>query len=247
MLDLATVIRAALDLWQNPPFTELSPEAILACGNRTLMQFGLDLDLTADACFMTTKSKAFTFADSTTREKTIESTVDDISRILRVESRSSTSTSEDDWEEESHTSFENWNDVEERNDKPFCAFYGLTPALTMVVARDVSDLEFRIVYQVLRTKINAPDEILDLPDIYEPLLTYDMALEFSEMIDNNSAEFMAKKATKTMFLAGRKADALKRIDKWRRSQKGTSITTRRAFNDRQTIFGATNRRFTVRW
>lgn len=231
-VDLAGVIREALDLWQNPPFTELTPEAIASCASRCVSDRFLDLSLTPDACFLTVKSNTFTFASSTDREVEISDTVGDVSRVDRVESRPISSTSEDDWEEERIASFENWNDIMERTDGNYVAIYGLSPSLKMVVNRDVSTLSFRIVYQSLRDSILTPTSFVRMPVIYRPVLLYDMALEFGELIDNQSPEFAAKKAGKMPYLEGRRADALKRVEKWQRSQRGTSPTTRRAFNDR---------------
>lgn len=244
-MDIARVLRQVLDLWGSPPFTELPPEVLLDCANRCISARFLDLDLTPDACFVTAKSDTFTFASSTAREKDLSAIIDDVSRVSRVESRSSTSTNEDDWEEERVASFENWNDAVERGDGNFVSFYGTPPALTMVVNRDVSAYMFRIVYRQLAENIKTPSEVVDLPSIYEPVLVYDIALEAGELIDNQSPEFMQKKASKMQYLAMRRDDSLKRIDKWRRSQRGTGPTTRRPFNDRAQILNTGRRRFTV--
>jgi hypothetical protein len=74
--------------------------------------------------------------------------------------------------------------------------------------------------------------VTELPSIYEPLLVYDLALEFGELIDNLSPEFAAKKTGKMVYLRERRSDAYTRVEKWRRSQKGAAPNRRRAFNDR---------------
>jgi hypothetical protein len=246
-MDLASIFRQSLELWQNPAETELPEETFINIANRCLTQRNIDLDLTPDACFFTIKSDTFTFADSTSREADLEDLglADDISRITRVESRSQDSTSEDDWTEETMASFDNWNDVMERGDDNFCAVYGTHPNLKLVVNRDVSDLEFRLVHRVMQTKITTTDTVLEIPAIYEPVLIYDIALEMGEVIDNNSPEFMKKKAAKMPYLEARLKDTIERIDKWRRSQTGTSVTRRRAFNDRQPVFSTNRKRFTI--
>lgn len=232
-MDLATVIRQGLDLWGNPPYTELSAEAILDAGNRVLSQHNLDMDLTPDACFHTDYSEAFTFDSADSRDKLLDiDAIDDISRILRVESRNTNSTSEDDWQKETTASFENWQDILERSDADYVCFYTTEDGLTMRVGRDVSSLEFRIAYKVLQAKIAAPSQVLALPALYESLLVYDLALEFSQLIDNRSPEFTALKSSKMAFLEGRRADAYNRVERWRRSQRGAGPVKRRAFNDR---------------
>lgn len=245
-MDLAKAIRQSLEFWNNPPMTELPPETVTNVANRRVSERFLDLDLTPDACFQTAKSDPFTFDSVDARECPIGTFISDISRVSRVESRGNTSTSEDDWEEERVVSFENWNDVMERTDGNYCAFYGgPNEARMLVVNRDVSDLEFRIVYKQLQTRIETTQDLVDLPDICETLLVYDMALEFSELIDNQSPEFIAKKRDKMAYLADRLEETLRRFEKWRRSQKGTSIVTRRAFNDRQGAVQTGRRRFSV--
>ncbi len=246
-MDIAVINRQALDLWNNPPDTELSPEAQLDCANRCITQLMLDLDLTPNSGFLLEKSSEFQFDGADDREKDLSGVIQDISRPVRVESRAADSVNDDDWTEERHTSFENWNDTVERLDGQFIAFYGLPPALKMVVARDVSNTVFRVIYQRLTDKITSTSILLDLPSIYEPLLVYDFALEFGELIDNESEAFQAKKARKMVYLLERRKDAASKIDRWRKSQRGVSVTHRRPFNDRQTVIGGNlpRRRFTV--
>lgn len=247
-INLSSVLRQVLDLWQNPPVTELSDEAFLAAANRCLTQYNIDLDLTPDAAFHTSVSSAFQFADSDAREKDLSGIVNPLtlSRIVRVESRMATSTNEDDWEEETITSFDNWNDVKERGDADFVAIYGRTGALTLVVARDVSRLQFRVVYRAIQDTI-ATVTTISLPPIYEPLLVYDIALEAGELIDDRSPEFHRRKSEKMQYLALRRQGAADRIDAWRLDQKGSSITHRRPFNDRNTGIKTSRRRFTVNY
>lgn len=232
-MEILKVIRQTLDIWQNPPLTELPEETLIDALNRVLTRHNLDLELTPDAAFHTEVSKPFTFADSTSREKNLVGILGDNSRIRRVESRLRTSTSEDDWEEETIVSFDNWNDVRERGDNEFVAFYGMTPNLTMAVARDVSQLEFRVVYRKLQDRIEAIADELEWPSIYEPLIVYDLALEVSELIDNRSEDFMNRKGQKIQFLLQRQIDSYNKVEQWRKSQMGNSVTQRRAFNDRR--------------
>lgn len=249
-MDLAGIFRQALELWQNPPDTEISEETLINIANRCATQRNLDLDLTPDACFYTRKSDSFQFADSDAREYDLTNFFHsglDASRITRVESRSQDSTSEDDWTEETKASYDDWNDILLRNDRNYCAIYGTHPALTIVTNRDVSDLDFRLVYRTLQTKIATTDEVLSIPDIYEPVLVYDIALEMGETIDNLSPEFLTKKAAKMPYLEARLKDTIARIDKWRRSQRGTSVTHRRSFRDRQPNWGVNRQRFTITW
>lgn len=236
-----------LALWQNPADTELSEEDFISCANRVITQRGLDLDLTPDAAFSTVKSKVFNFASSESRERALANVIDDVSRVIRVESRTAGSTSEDDWGEESRTSYDNWNEITERGDGDFVTFYSNADGLNIVVARDVANLEFRIEYRQLRDKIITPTQLIDLPAIYEPVLVYDIALEVGELIDNQSDEFRKKKADKMSYLLGRLQDTEKRVDKWRRSQLGAKTTHRRAFNDRSGGLNIRKRRFSVTW
>lgn len=242
-MDLAKAIRQSLEFWNNPPLTELPPETVTNVANRCVSERFLDLDLTPDACFLTVKSNSFSFGSIAAREYPL-SFLDDISRVVRVESRSIGSSTDDDWEEERVSSFENWNDITERGDGNYCAFYGAPDNLTLVVNRDVSNLEFRIIYKQLQSRIETPSDLVSLPDVCETLLVFDMALEYGELIDNQSPEFLAKKRDKMPYLAGRRDDAMKRFEKWRRNQRGLSVTTRRSFSDRQD-FKTGARKFTV--
>lgn len=244
MFTAGDVRREALDLWQNPPVTELPPETVMDAFNRALSRRFLDLDLTPNASFLAQRSKPFTFSSPDAREKNISS-IGDLSRILRVESRALSSVSDDDWIEERITDFENWNDTMERTDGNFVAFYGTPPALTMIVSGDVSAYEFRIVYEQQQAAVTSDTADILLPDNFKPLLVYDLALEFGELIDNQSPEFAVKKKSKMVYLLERQSEAKAQIDRWRKAQKGTSITTRRGFNDRQTTFNTRRRRFSI--
>lgn len=245
-MDIGTINRQALDLWNFPSYTELTLDSQIECANRRIQEVFLELDLTPEASFLAAKSTVFTFASSTAREKTLSSDAPNCSRVLRVESRAVTSNNEDDWEEERRSSYENWDDTVRRTDGNFCAIYGLPPALTLVVSRDVSALEFRVIYQTMQGREDSTTKTLILPPIFETFFVYDIALEFGEMIDNRSDDFRKKKAEKMAYLLQRRQDAWKKIEKWRRSQKGLSTTTRRPFNDRGGIIRGT-RKFTVRW
>ena len=244
-MDLGSILRQALDLWQNPPFGELSEEAFVGCANRVMTEYGIELDLTPNAAFFTTKSAAFTFSSSTSREKTIPASIDDISRIIRVESRSLTSTNEDDWGSERIASFDGWDEISERGDESVVSFYGRPDELKMVVARDVSNTQFRIIYRQLQSKITARTELVSFPDIYEPLFVYAIALECGELIDNQSPEFKSKKNDKMPFLAAKLTAAQDRIERWRRSQTGSGTKHRRAFNDRDGGINIGRRKFTI--
>lgn len=245
-MDFATIFREVLALWQGPSYTELSLEDLLAAGNRSVRKALIDLDLTPDAAFLAVNSVAFMFNSSEDREKDL-SMLSDLSRPFRVESRGLDSTSDDDWEEERIASFENWNDIMERGDGNYVAFRGTPPALTMIVNRDASDLEFRVVYSQQAVEVTGTSDSIALPPLFKPYLVYDIALEVGELIDNQSPEFLRKKDSKMLYLASRKKEAHDQLNKWRRAQKGTSVTTRRAFNDRQAVPGIGLRRFTVRW
>jgi hypothetical protein len=122
-----------------------------------LSQHNLDMDLTPDACFFTGPSETFVFDSSTSREKLLDDLddIDDISRIFafnrgRREARTMTHGRPS---SSGHTRI--GIQIIERQDKDFVAFYTSEDGLTMVVARDVSALEFRIVYKVLQDKITS--------------------------------------------------------------------------------------------
>ena len=67
-MNVAPIIRQALELWANPSFTELPVETIVSAANRCFNRHSIDLDLTADAAFYAAKSAVFTFPDSDARE-----------------------------------------------------------------------------------------------------------------------------------------------------------------------------------
>jgi hypothetical protein len=242
-MNLGEIYRQVLDLWNNPPYTELSPETLLACANRRITKQSIDLGLTPNAGFFLAISSAFTIDGYS---KDLSGVIQDISRPLRVESRSAGSTGDNDWTEQRHVSFENWNDVGERGDGDFIAFYGIPPALTISTQTDGSNTEYRVIYQRLADKATSTSSLLDLPNVYEPFLVYDIALEAGELIDNQSPEFQKKKESKMVYLFNRKVEAEEQVDKWRKSQKGSSVTTRRAFNDRAAALETGSLQFTFR-
>jgi hypothetical protein len=245
-MNLTSIFRQALEYWDNPSDQELPRETFINSANRCLRQRGLDLELTSDACFFTQKSDTFQFSGPDARETDLSWLDPAPSRIVRVESRGLGSNSEDDWEEETRASHDNWNDIMERGDDNYCAVYGNTPNLTLVTNRDVSALEFRVVYRSMQPNIASLTDPLSVPSIYESVLVYDIALDIGELISNDSPEFKQMKSTKMPYLQGRLEDAIDRIDKWRRSQHGTSVKRRRSFSDRVPTFGVTNRRkFTI--
>lgn len=246
-MQTSRIISQALDLWQNPALTELSIDAIVDSTNRCFSRHSIDLDLTADIAFYTAKSDVFTFPDTDAREIVLAGIpIDDISRIIRVESRGDTSTNEDDWEEVVLASYDNWNEIQDRYGD-FVSFYRGSEGIVMVTNRDGSRIDYRIVYHALRDRIEAPDAVADIPSAYENLFVYDLGLEFAELIDNRSPEFQQLKRTKMPFLMQRYQDEFERMEKWRRNQRGSGITHRRAFDDRLPGVRTGARKFAVRF
>jgi hypothetical protein len=246
-MNIAPIIRQSLDLWNNPSFTELSVDAIVDSANRCFSRHSLDLDLTSDAAFYSARSDIFTFPDADTREIILSGIpLDDVSRIIRVEVRGDNSTREDDWGSVNVVSYDSWDEALDRYGDSV-AFYSSSDGLVMVSNRDGSRLDYRIVYKALRNAITAPDAVADIPGVYENLFVYDLALEFGEMIDNRSAEFANIKKTKMPYLMDRLRDEYDRIEKWRKNQKQSGPTYRRAFNDRIPGVRLGPRKFTVRF
>jgi hypothetical protein len=245
MIDTAAVFREVLEFWNGPSEGELSLDAFLSAFNRRVREALLDLDLTPDAAFLAVRSSTFQFDSPDTREKSLSFLVD-LSRPIRVESRGLDSSSEDDWMENTHASFENWNDTMERGDDNFIAFYGMPPDLRMIINRDASNEEFRVVYTSQPPSVTSTSDQVVLPDHFQPYLVYDISLEVGELIDNYSPEFLKRKADKMAYLLERVKETKTRLDRWRRSQKGTSPTTRRPFNDRNAGWLSPRRyRFTI--
>lgn len=245
-IDLAQVHREALDLWQNPPYTELSRDAQVDAANRCIQQRYLDMGMSPASGMQLVTSDPFTFPTGTdTRTCDLGEFIEDTDQFLsisRLEYRTSTSTSEDDWQEVVLSSYDNWNDVMERSDDVFCCVVAPEDADGDGVLRisfDPTNLEFRAVYRSQPETAQVDGYVEMLPDAFRALLVYDTALEFGELIDNQSPEFQTKKAAKMKYLLARQQDTLERFDKWRRSQHSQSITKRRAFNDRSgnTLFG----------
>lgn len=245
-LDFGTLVREVGDLWQSPAMTELPLEVLLGICNRSVRQVLIDLDLTPEAAFLAVRSAQFSITNPDTREKDL-SFLDSLSRPERLESRSNISTSDDDWTEVVITSFENWNDIMERADNDYAAFYGTPPALRMIVNRDFSNEVFRLVYTAQAVDVTGTTDSVALPDSYKPFLVYDIALECGEAIDNLSPEFQAKKRTKMPYLAQKRAEAKAQMDRWRRSQRGSSVSQRRSFSDRNTGLNFGRRRFQIQF
>lgn len=240
-IDSAQVLREALDIWQNPPYTELSRDAQVDAANRCIQQRYLDMGMAPASGMRLVTSDAFTFpAGTNTRICGLSTFIDDTDQFLsisRVEYRSATSTYEDDWQEVVLSSYENWSDVMRRNDALFCCVVGPEDADgdgLLRVSFDPTNFSFRCVYKTQPDTTRVDGQIEMLPDAFRALLVYDVAIEFGELIDNQSPEFQTKKATKMKYLLLRQQDTLARFDKWRRSQRGQSVATRRAFNDRGT-------------
>jgi hypothetical protein len=241
MIDLGRVLRQVNDIWNNPPYTELSDDTFLDCANRRITQRMLDLNLTPGAGMMLKKSPPFTFSGSV---RDMSGLMPDGLRILRLEFRASGSTSDLDWQSVAVMNEEDWPDALERGDKDCCAFYGTPPNLKLELAFEPGDSAFRAVYQVAGAQIDdLTASAVDLPNYFEPVLVYDIALECGELIDNQSDEFAKKKSTKMPYLARMLQDSLTRFDHWRMSQGGRK-GSRRPFNDRGgSNFG--NRKFRV--
>jgi hypothetical protein len=240
-MDLAAVIRQSLSLWHNPSFTELPAEDVVSAANRCFMRHSLELDLTLDAVFYNATSASVAFADADAREIVLaDESIDDISRIERVESRPVLSTNDDEWEPEIVSTYGKWPDSDAD-----ITFYSGPDGLVMVTGRDRSSSVFRIIYRALRETITEFDAVVDIPGVYESVFVYDLALEMGELIDNRSPEWQALKKSKMQFLLTRFADESDRVEKWRRRQHPGGVIHRKAFNDRRTTFDFRRRKITV--
>lgn len=234
-MNVSSVIQQALQLWNYPPMTSLSPESIVNAFNRIALMHQIDLSLTPNAAFNTEVTPPFRFPNATDYEMDISSLVPDLSSITRVESRPAGVTDDAGWLPERIASFDNWNKHNWRGDGTYVAFYSNANGRFMRVNAPPLDTQYRIVYHTLLRKIDTPSDFLEMPPEYESLLVYDLALEFSELIDDTTPEFLMKKASKTTYLTARRAEAMRQADKWRRSQLGNVPTRRRPFNDRTTF------------
>lgn len=244
-MDIAKVIRQALAFWGNPSMAELPPETVVEAVNRAFQRHAVDLDLAPDAAFYSATSSPVTLT-ATEREKLLDG-ITDLSRVIAVESRPVASANADHWERQTIRSFDHWDTAELAIGGYAVALRRTVAGLVLVVPENVSAISFRIVYRALRPRIAETDATANLPDAYEGLMVYDLALELGEIIDDRSPEFRARKTDKMRYLLGRVSEESDRAERWRRAQNGGGPKRRRAFNDRGLHGPLAPRRFTVRY
>lgn len=227
-----TVIQKAYELWHKPANTRLPVESVVSALNRITADIFAEMQLTSLNYFAAVSS-AFTVSDSTRKRLITEP----VSTVVRVESRPSGSSSEDDWEEELLWDYGDWNNA---GNKPMNAVsvYGNTDAMYLVVNRDPTDREFRMIYEtegdlegIIADGIDA--DINGLPVLFQFLFEYALALECGELIEDDSEEFRKRKKDKMVYLSVKTQQAYESLDKWLKNRKPQSVTTREAFNIRR--------------
>ncbi|HEX8637577.1 MAG TPA: hypothetical protein VF692_05910 [Pyrinomonadaceae bacterium] len=234
MIHSLKIIREVYGIWNNPAYQRLDPKRVVEALNRVWSQRKLDLGLSGGS-FLAQVSQSFSIDSSRSiRVRDSGADISDSFTEARVERRSSSSTKEEDWEEVLTGTFSDWSSFRSLS-KPYAAFYGSADNPQMIVNHDPGKFVYRLFYEPVGA-LSGMDFLsgnIDLPVLFQALLTYDTAIEAGMLIDDNSAEFAARVNTRTKLLTARQVDALARFERWLSSRKPQSATTRTAFNERR--------------
>ncbi len=223
------VIKDCYEYWNGPAETDLRQSVVIKIINRKVNRLLLKLQL-SDKNYLAVLSEPFSFNGS---ERTVSLTsLDDLSAVVRVESRSSGDTNDDNWSEEVISDYGSWNDsLLSRLDS--VAFYGSSPDnLTMAVNRDASGLEFRILYETGGVNLTAfNDSVPVFQDFFRSTIFYGVAAEAGIMLDGLNAEGEASRDKKVGYAQMQEDMAIRDFKEWLLNDPGQAIAYRQAFND----------------
>lgn len=225
------VIQKAYEFWGKPANTRLPVNSVVSALNRITAKIFAKMQLTSLNYFAGVTSP---FTINSTRKRLI---TEPVSTVIRAESRPANSTSEDDWEAEDIWDYGDWNNA---HNKPMNAVsvYGNVDAMYLVVNRDPTNREFRLVYEtegdlasIIADGIDA--DINGLPLLFQYLFEYALAFECGELIEDDSEEFAKKKKDKMIFLFQEREAAYRELEQWLKNRKPQSVSIREGFNSRR--------------
>lgn len=213
--------------WNRPSEASLSQMAVITIANRKINRLLLFAMLT-DKNYMAVLSPAFTF---TGREHSL-TFLDDLSTVVRVESRTAGSTSDDNWSDEEIVDFGAWNDAKDRGIDAV-AFYGSSPDnYSMVVNRDVDSLEFRIMYETGGVSLTAFGSTVPVfQDYFRSTIFYGMAAEAGMQLDDLNEAAERSRDKKVTYALAQEAQSVDDFKRWLLNEPGQSVVFRQAFND----------------
>jgi hypothetical protein len=218
------IIKEVYAAWNRPAETDLPQDDVVTIVNRKVNRLLLLAQLT-DRNYLAVLSSPITFGSD--REKTLN--IDDLSSVVRVESRSLGS-SDDNWSEEVISDFGSWNDAQQST-TDMVAFYGMGDNLKMAVNRDASSLEFRILYETGGVSLSGFNAMVPMvQDLFKSIIFYGTAAEAGMQIDNMNESAERSRDKKTTYYLAKEQEAIKDYEKWLLNDPGQAVQYREAFN-----------------
>lgn len=211
--------------WNGPSDRELRPDMVIQIINRKVNRL-LQLAQLSDRSFLAVLSPPFSFNGSEMTKSM--SFLDEISSIVRVESRSAGG-DENNWSEETISDFGSWNDATE-SPIDAVAFYGSGDTLTMAVNRDASNREFRILYETGGVSLSAVNSNIPTQEFFRSALFYGVAAEAGMFIDGLDVEGENSRDRKVQFALAQEVQSIEEYKKWLLNEPGQSVQFREAFN-----------------
>lgn len=226
MFTIGDSIKDVYQFWGRPAESDLPQSDVVTIINRKINRLLL-LSQLSTRNYLAGLSTPFTFNGS---EMTKTINIDDISAVVRVESRTVGS---DDlaWSEEVISDYGAWNDVmDSRIDS--VAFYGNTvDGLTMAVNRDASNLEFRILYETGGVSLsNFNDSVPVVQDFFRSLIFYGAAADAGMQIQGLTADEEKSRDKKVTYALAQESQAIDDFRKWLLNEPGQAVAYREAFN-----------------
>lgn len=226
------IIKQVYQFWNRPAESDLPQDDVVEIINRKVNRLLLLAQL-SDRNYLAVLSTPFSF-NGTERTKVLN--LDDLSSIVRVESRS-VGSDDNNWSEEVISDFGSWNDVES-NIVDSVAFYGSGDTLTMAVNRDASSLEFRILYETGGVSLSGFGAMIPtIQDLFKSLIFYGTAAEAGMQIDHLNAEAEKSRDKKVTYLLAQELQAIDDYKKWLLNDPGQAVTYREAFNSTRSGHG----------
>lgn len=237
MIQVIQVIREVFRIWDKPAYTRLPPTSVIDALNRVWSFRKVELGLSGGN-YLAKYSNIFSIPAN--RLITLDKSATGSSESFveaKVERRPKNSTFEYDWEEVPTGSYTEWATYQIQP-RPFAAFFGSTDTPQMIVNHNPANFHYRLFYEASGSLDGdgAQSEI-DFPDNFRPLLTYDLAIEAGNLIDDQSDAFTVKYNRKMKWLVARQEQSLELFQKWLTTRKPQSVTSRTAFNERNLIAG----------
>jgi hypothetical protein len=226
------IVKDTLAWWNRPSEQELPVRDLVTIINRKVNRLLLLLQL-SDKNYLAKLSDPITF-NGLTRELT---DISDLSSIVRVESRS-IGADDQAWSEETVGDYGSWNDaMDSRTDQ--VAFYGSGDSLMMAVNRDVSSMEFRILYETGGVSLSGiADAVPSLQDFFRSTVFYGTAAEAGMQLHGLNEAEQKERDKKVGFLVGKEIESVDEFRRWMLNSPGQSVAFREAFDSTRNDLGS---------